>query len=351
MSRFFSRRALRPSAVIGVAAAALAVGLTGCSAQANTASGQTIVLYNAQHEQTTNAMIAAFEKQTGIKVVVDNDDEDVLTAKIEQEGSRSPADVFYTENSNWLQQLADRGMLAKVDQAALDSVPKKDSASDGDWVGVSARIAALVYNTKDLSPAQLPTSVLGLADPQWKGKIEIAPSETDFWPVIASVDRTYGDARTLTWLEGLKTNAGQNDNVPDNETLTSDVSEGQSQLALINHYYYYRLQAEVGSESVHAKLAYFAPRDAGYVEGISGAAILKSSKHKKAAQEFVKFMTSEEGQTVLAHGESFEYPLRPGVAANAAMPPLESLHPNDFSPADLGTGMVAKRLLQEAGLI
>lgn len=350
MIRISSRRAVR-SATLVVASLAAAAVMTGCTSATSSTSGQTLVLYNAQHEQTTDAMIAAFEKQTGIKVMVDNDDEDVLTAKIEQEGSRSPADVFYTENSNWLQQLADRGLLAKVDASTLANVPTRDSAANGDWVGVSARVAALVYNTKDLTPMQLPTSVLQLADSVWKGKIEIAPSETDFWPVVASVDHTYGDAKTLAWLKGLKENAGQNDNVPDNETLTSDVSEGQTQLALINHYYFYRLKAEVGAESVHAQLAYFAPHDAGYVEGISGAAILKSSKHQAAAQKFLQFMTSQSGQTVLAHGESFEYPLHPGVAANSQMPPLSTLQPNDFTPADLGTGMDAKRLLQEAGLL
>jgi iron(III) transport system substrate-binding protein len=334
------------------AAAMVAASLVGpvASASASSLAGTTITLYNAQHEQTTDAMIAAFTKQTGIKVRVDNDDEDVLTAQIEQEGSRSPADVFYTENSNWLQQLADKGMLAKVSSATLANIPKKDEATDGDWVGVSARVAVLVYNTDKLKASQVPTSVLGLAAPKWKGKIEIAPSETDFWPVIDSVAKARGQAAALTWLKALKHNAS-NDNIPDNETLTSDVSQGITDLALINQYYFYRLEAEVGKGSVHAAIVPFARGDPGYVEGISGAAILKSSKHQAAAQEFLSFMTSEAGQTVLAHSESFEYPIHPGVAANSELTPLSQLHPASFTPADLGTGLEAKTLLQEAGLI
>src|ERR1700733_11000423 len=153
-------------------------------AQGSSAPGTTITLYNAQHPQTTDALVAAFTKETGIKVRVENDDEDVLTAQIEQEGNRSPADVFYTENSNWLQQLDDRGMLVHLPASTLDSVPTKDSATNGDWVGVSARISVLVYDPAKISAAQLPRSVLDLAQPQWKGKIEIAPSETDFWPIV-----------------------------------------------------------------------------------------------------------------------------------------------------------------------
>jgi iron(III) transport system substrate-binding protein len=259
--------------------------------------------------------------------------------------------VFYTENSNWLQQLNDKGMLAKVDSATLANVPAADKASNDDWVGVSARISAIVYNPAKISAAQLPTSILDMADPRYKGEFEIAPSETDFWPLVASVDKAKGDAATVAWLKGLKANAGSNDNVPDNETLTSDVSQGTTDFAVINHYYFYRLQAEVGAGAVNAKLAYFAAQDPGYVAAISGAAILKSSKHQAAAQQFLDFMTSEAGQTVLESGASFEYPLKTGVAANPKLPPLSSYHPNPFSPADLGTGENAKTLLQQAGLI
>ena len=347
-------RTRRLATVTIVAATVMAGLLSSCGGSSGSAGAQpkvTLTLYNAQHEQTTDAMIAAFTKQTGIKVRVDNDDEDVLTAQIEEEGSRSPADVFYTENSNWLQQLDDRGMLAPIQASTLANVPKVDSAPNGDWVGVSARISVLVYNPSKISASQLPTSVLGMADPQYKGKIEIAPSETDFWPIVSSVEKTYGQAKALTWLKGLKANAGSNDNVPDNETLVNDVSQGTTDFALINHYYYYRLLAEVGQGTVNAKLAYFAPQDPGYLENISGAAILKSSKHQAAAQEFLAFMTSEAGQTVLAHGDSFEYPIHSGVAANPALPPLDQLHPNSFTPADLGTGLDAKTLLQQAGLL
>lgn len=347
-----TRRPRRHTAPLVVALLVIAGCAVACgpSVPGSTAAGPTITLYNAQHEQTTNALIAAFTKQTGINVRVDNDDEDVLTAKVEQEGSRSPADVIYTENSNWLQQLDDRGLLAKVDPTTLANVPQTDSASNGDWVGVSARMSVMVYNTSKLTPAQLPKSVLDLADPQWKGKTEISPSETDFWPIVSSVARAKGNAATLAWLEALKANASAS-NIPDSETLTSDVSQGTTDLALINHYYFYRLQAEVGKGSVNANIGYFTPHDPGYVEDISGAAVLKSSTHQAAAQRFLAFITGQAGQNVLAQSESFEYPLHPGVAANSELTPLTQLQPAGFTPAELGTAADAKTLLQQAGLI
>jgi iron(III) transport system substrate-binding protein len=331
-------------------AAACGSGSSG-GAAGGTGAGTTITLYNAQHEQTTSALIAAFTKQTGIKVRVDNNDEDVLTAQIEQEGSHSPADVFYTENSNWLEQLAQKHLLAHIDASTLAAVPARDSATDGDWVGISARVSVLVYNTDRLQPSQLPKSILDLADPQWKGKIELAPAETDFWPLVSSVERAEGRDATLRWLRAIKSNAGSNDNVPDNETITNDVAKGTTDLAVINHYYFYRLRDEAGGHGFNAAIAYFSPRDPGYVEDVSGAGVLASSKHQAAAQKFVAFLTSEAGQSQLAHSESWEYPVRAGVAAQPALKPLAQLQPNGFTPADLGTGLDAKELLQAAGLL
>jgi iron(III) transport system substrate-binding protein len=332
------------------AVATLALVLTGCSGSVPGASSTTIVLYNAQHEQTTTALVKAFTKQTGIQVRVDNDDEDVLTAKIEQEGSRSPADVIFTENSNWLQQLADKHLLAHVQKSTLGAIPAADSAADGEWVGISARMSSIVYNTKALTAADLPKSVLDLANPKWKGKIELAPSETDFWPIVSSVADTYGHTKALAWLKGLKANAGANI-VPDNETLVADVNKGVAQIGIINHYYFARLQAETSASSLHAGLGYFAPGDAGYIKTISGAAVLKSSHFPSAAQKFVAFLTSHAGQDTIARGESFEYPLAAGVSPNPAVAPLSQLSPSGFTAAEFGTGEEAKKLLQEAQLL
>ncbi|HEY5285922.1 MAG TPA: extracellular solute-binding protein [Solirubrobacteraceae bacterium] len=327
--------------------AASGCGIAAVSGSSNT----TLTLYSAQHEQTTDALIAAFTKKTGIKVRVANNDEDVLTAQITQEGDLSPADVFYTENSNWLEQLNDQGLLVKIPPATLAGVPKADSAANGTWVGVSARISVLIYNTSKLKPSELPKSVMGLGDAKWLGKIEIAPDETDLWPVVSSIARAKGRRAALRWLIKLEINAAGNDNVPDNETVTRDVSQGVSELGLINHYYYYRLVAEVGKGAVKANIAYFAPHDPGYVEDISGVGILKSSKHKAAAEKLVEFMTSAAGQKALGEGDSFEYPIRVGVAASRELTPLSKLQPTAFAPAQLGTGIDAKELLEEAGLI
>ena len=331
--------------------AAVCLILPACGGRAAGApTGASITLYNGQHPETTDSLVAAFEKASGIKVNVRNGDEDVLANQIVEEGKSSPADVIYTENSQALQFLRTKGLLAAVPSATLAKVPSRYNSPTGNWVGVSARVSVIVYNTKLLSSSQLPTSVLDLDNAKWSGKLGLAPSETDFQPIITSVVHSYGQAAALRWLEGLKKNAASH-TYPDNETLVAAVNNGQVAIGIINHYYWYRLRYEIGSSSMHSRIAYFAPHDPGYVIDVSGAAVLQSSRHKAQAQRFVAFLVSRAGQEIIAHSQSYEYPLGSGVVTARPLRPFGQLRPTPLTIAELGDGAAAVALLHEAQLL
>ncbi|MGH7667576.1 MAG: extracellular solute-binding protein, partial [Candidatus Dormibacteria bacterium] len=333
-----SRRTARR---IGITAgsALLATLLAACGGGA-AASPTTLILYNGQHPETTDSLVRAFEQKTGISVETRSNDEDVLADQIVEEGANSPADVIYTENSPALEYLQSKGLLTRVSASTLAQVPAQYNSPKSDWVGVSARVSVIVYNTRLLHPSQLPTSVMSLADPRWKGLLGIAPEETDFQPIVTSIALHYGKAAALKWLKGVSANAGSHV-YPDNETITSRVNSGQVAIGIINHYYWYRLRAELGQAQMHSAIAYFAPGDAGYVIDVSGAAVLKSSRHRRAAQEFLAFLTSQRGEEILAHSDSFEYPLGSKVASAKGLRPFASLQPVRLKIAQLGDGAAA----------
>jgi iron(III) transport system substrate-binding protein len=326
-----------------VAAAAL---LVACGS--NSAGAGSITLYNGQHEQTTALLVTAFERQTGIKVNVRSGDEATLGNQILQEGENSPADVFYSENAPVLEALREKGLLAHVAPATLAAIPARYNSPQGDWVGVSARVSALVYNTSQLSVSQLPGSILELAQPRWKGKLGFAPSETDFQPLITSIVKFDGLAAAERWLKGLQANGKT---YPDNETVVAQVNNGESALGPINHYYWYRLRDELGAGAIHSALHYYSPGDPGNLVNVSGAAVLRSSSHQTAAQAFVAFLVSQDGQEAIAHSHSYEYPLRPGVSPAPGLRPFAELEPAPLSPAELGDGREALQLEQKLGLL
>ncbi len=308
--------------------------LTACGGASGSHGQPSITLYNGQHEQTTAQLVAGFERQTGIHVNVRSDDEAVLGNQIIQEGSNSPADVFYTENTPVLEALQERGLLAPLRPSTLAQVPARYSSPGGDWVGVSARASVLVCNTSQVRPAELPSSILELAQPRWKGRVGFAPSETDFQPLITAIVKLDGLAAAERWLLGLKANGTV---YPDNETVVAQVNNGESAVGIVNHYYWYRLRDEVGPSGMHSALHYYAPHDPGDLIDVSGAAVLKSSSHQDAAQELVAFLVSGAGQEILAHGKSYEYPLGSRVRTAQPLRPFDRLQPPPWGCANSAT--------------
>ncbi|MDX6337582.1 MAG: iron(III) transport system substrate-binding protein [Streptosporangiaceae bacterium] len=347
-------RAPRMTAATLAVAGLVAATMTGCSAlsgSASTGGGNSITLYSGQHLQTTQKLVAAFEKQTGITVSVRSNDEAVLADQIVTEGARSPADVFYTENTPPLELLQGKGLLSTVRSSTLAATPSRYNSPQGDWAGVSARVSVLIYNPRLISRSQLPTSVMQLADPKYKGKIALAAGETDFQPIVTSVLRAHGTAATEKWLNAVKANAAGH-LYPDNETVTSDVNRGSAAVGIINQYYWYRLRAEIGAGATHSAIAFFAPRDPGYVLDVSGAAVLKSSTHQAAAQRFLAFLVSKPAQEIIGgHSLSYEYPIASGVITAAPETPFSQLQPNPITLGELGTGSAAIALLRRAGLL
>ena len=223
----------------------------GLSPNSSTGSlaGQTITLYNGQHEQTTDALVKAFESATGVRVNVRNDDEDVLAQQIGAGGlAVAGRCVLHREHTASCAPRRARVCSRRWMPPTLAKVPAKYSATDHSWVGVSARLSMLVYNTDDLQPAELPTVDLRSGRPEMEGQAGHR-SGGDRLRADRYVDRrkTSGDAAAVAWLKAIKENAGAHQD-PDNETLVANVNKGVTELGVINHYYWYRLRAEVGDE-------------------------------------------------------------------------------------------------------
>ncbi len=325
----------------------LAASLAG--PQAGAADTGPLTLYSAQHEQLVDRLIKMFTQETGIRVRVRSGEAPEIASQIAQEGARSPADVYFTENSPELTLLDEKGLLAPVDAATLAAVPPKYSAADGNWVGVLARESVLAFNPALIDEAKLPRSLLDLAKPEWRGKIAIAPSDADFLPLVDAVAALHGEPAALAWLKGLRRNAQIFD---DDEGVVAAVDRGAVATGVINNYYWARLRTEQGAARTKSRIHHFANGDVGGLINVSGAAVLKSSKHKAAAQRFLAFLVSKPAQTWIGQGDiDFEYPLARGVAPNPLLKPFDELQPPPLGMGQLGDDQPAARLLRQAGLI
>jgi iron(III) transport system substrate-binding protein len=318
--------------------ALVVVVLAGCGGSGK----RTITLYNGQHPELTQALATAFERQTGIHVNIRTGDGIVLASQLLQEGSSSPADVFFAENSPELVALDEHHLLATLPASITNQVP----VSSPTWVGVAARVSGLVYDPSRISAAQLPPRLLDLAKPEWKGKLAVSLTDSDFPPLVGGVIARYGKDVAENWLRGVKANAGL---YADQEAVVAAVDRGQAAVGVINQYYWYRLRLEQGAANTSSRLYYFPNQDIGALANISGVAVLASSDKTADAEAFVRFLVSAKAQRILAEGDDFEYPLRPGIAPNPALPPLARVNPAKISIVSLGDDQEAAALIQEVG--
>lgn len=338
------------------AASAVALALTACSGGGSTPAastggddlaGQTITIYNAQHEELTKSWTDAFTKATGIKVQVRNGDDTEMSQQLIQEGDRSPADVFLTENSPSMSAVEKAGLFTSPGDEALKNVPTEYRPSSGKWVGIAARSTVFAYNTSKLTEAQLPKSLMDLADPSWKGRWAASPSGADFQAIVSALVQLKGADAAEEWLKAMKTNSVA---YKGNSTAMKAVNAGEIDGAVIYHYYWFGDQAATGENSKNVQLHYFKNQDPGAFVSVSGGGVLKSSKHQAAAQKFLAFVTGAEGQKILQTGTSFEYPVGSGVAANPKLVPLEDLQAPTIDPATLNSKQVTD-LMTQAGLL
>lgn len=297
----------------------LVAALGGCSSKRDG-----LVLYNAQNSRLMGTLVDAFTKETGIEVTMRNGDDSELGNQLVAEGDKSPADVFTTENSTAMARVDRAGLFAPLGPAALAGVAPQNVADDRGWVGVAARATVLVYNTDLVKDGDLPASMLDLEQPQWQGRFGYAPSGADFQAIASAVYAGKGDAAGQAFVDGLAANGKEYAN---NIAILKAVNAGEIATGITYHYYWFQDRADTGADSDRAALHYFGNADPGAFLSVGGAGVLASSDKQADAQKFVAFLTSRQGQEVLAKSQDFQYAINNDVASNPALTPLTKLDP------------------------
>jgi iron(III) transport system substrate-binding protein len=316
--------------------------LSACSGE----DGPSITVYNAQHEQLLEEVAPLFEEETGIEVKLRSGSDLELANQLVQEGDASPADVFLTENSPAMSLVDQAGLFAPVDSKTLDLIPSQFVPADKRWIGFLARSTVIVYNTDQLSPEEMPESILDFAKPEWAGRISYSPTGADFQAIVSAVLELEGEDATRDWLEGLADNGTVYDG---NNVVLESVNAGEVEAGIVYHYYWYRDQKESGENSDNSELYFFGDQDPGAFVSVSGAGVLASSDQQDDAQAFVEFLASTEGQQAMADSYALEYPLNPEVSLAPPVKPFDELEPPRVDVSSLNSEQVIE-LMQDAGL-
>jgi len=333
------------------AALALAAGCggdEGGTAAQTPAEGATLTVYSGREEEIVEPLFEQFEQATGIAIEVRFGDSAELAATLAEEGDGSPADVFFAQDAGSLGAVAEQGLLAELPEELLERVDAKYRDPDGRWVGTSGRARVVAYNTDALGEDELPGSILDYTDPKWKGKIGLPPTNASFQAFVSAMVLTLGEERTREWLEGIKANDPRL--YEKNTPVVEAVAAGEIEVGFVNHYYLYLVKEEQPDAPVANH--FLDAGDPGALVNVAGAGIVATSDDVEAAERFVEFLLSDEGQRFYSErAEEAEYPLVGGIPPREGLPPLESLQGPDVLLGALGDELESTlELLNEVGL-
>ncbi len=304
-----------------------------------------LVIYSAREETLVGPIIQQFEDATGIDVGVNYGSNAGLAATIREEGSNSPADLYFATDPGLLGAMSD--LLAVLPGEILNQVSPDVRSRDGKWVGISGRARVVVYNSEKLSEADLPDSILAFTDPKWKGRIGWAPGNGSFQSFVTAMRVTMGEEATRRWLKGIQAN--QPRIYPKNTPIVKAAADGEIDVGFVNHYYLFRFLQEEGEDSPARN---YHPRghDLGATMLVNGAGILSTSKNSENARRFLDFMLSQLGQQYFA-SQTFEYSLVEGITTHRLLVPLEQLEIPAVDLSKLSDVQGTQKLLREVGII
>ena len=326
-----------------------AVFLSGCAnenPQANATSQnestKSLTIYSGRSESLVAPLFEQFTAETGIQVEVRYGDSAEMSATILEEGANTPADLFFSQDAGALGALTKAGLFKVLPTETLEQVAPKYRAKDGTWVGISGRSRVFNYNPELVT--NVPTSVLELANAEWKGRIAIAPTNASFQSFVTGMRIELGDEKTQEFLNGLAKNAVSYEK---NSQILDAVESGEVAAGLINHYYWYEKAAEVGSDAMKTKLAWFSAGDPGNLVNVAGVGVLSENE---SAIQLVNWLLSKTAQSFFLE-ETFEYSLTQSAKPAESLPALEEIGGPVIDLTDLATLAETQTLLRNAGLI
>ncbi len=336
----------------GMAAALVAALLvTSCSAASDDGAsrdGDALVVYSGRNEALVGPVLDDFTEQTGVAVDVRYGGTAGTAAQLIEEGDRTPAGVFLSQDAGALGALRDEGLLSALPQQVLDAVPTEYRDAEGTWVAVTGRARAMVYDPAQVAAEEVPASVYALTDEAWRGSVAIAPANASFQSFVTGMRAADGEAVAQQWLEGLQANDVQT--YDNNIQVLDAVESGQAALGLLNHYYWFERAAEVGQDAMASVVAYTEAGDPGSLVNISGVAIMAPAAEDPRALQLVEYLLSPAGQAYFAQ-ETFEYPMTDAAAADPALVPLDQLQGPAIDLSDLSSLPETIDMIQNAGLL
>jgi len=310
---------------------------------AHPASDRTVVVYSSADKEFAELVFKAYEERSGVKVLPLYDTEETktagLTARLVAEREHPRADVFWSSDTSRAVALVDQQIAAPYASPQAQAIPARYQSRAALWTGFAARIRVFLYNTDLVKESEAPRSILDLAAPRWKGRFAIANPHfgtTSFQ--VAALFVKWGDVKATGFLHSLKANGAVI--AAGNADVKDRVSDGRVAVGILDE------DDAIVALREKKPVALVIPDQEG--PGALGTPLMpnacllvRGAPHPDEARRFIDFLVSAEAERILTASDAAQYPLHPGVAGPALLPPLERIRVMDVDYAEVSRKLPA----------
>jgi iron(III) transport system substrate-binding protein len=349
---FHERGLSRAGRVLATAAAIFSVGafvLTGEAVARSEALQKVIdgakkegalkILSTEDHygaETGTTAIVNALNKRYGTNIKLQFTQGGSFPAnlgRLTQEykaGQRSSTDV-YLGGANHMMAGLKSGMLMKVDWNALVERPApKDAAFDrvnpeGVGMAFASRVVGIVYNTNLVKGADVPTSILDVLKPKWKGQIATTPFVTGFYQFAAP--DLFGEKYMTDYVKRLKPQLGGF--IPCNSL--DKIASGEFAMLIFDC----GRDAALRYQAKGAPIGQAVPKEI-VRDNVIDVGVPANAEHPNAGKLFIAFLQTKEGQELLWKYAYYDLEIYPGSNSKDLIDKFRAKYPHakfDFDTA------------------
>jgi len=260
------------------------------------AANDHVFAYTSFDEEIAQKYVAAFQKETGIKVSFVRLSTGEAIARIEAEKANPQASIWLGGVGLGHAEIKDKGLSVPYLAPAAASLLAKYRDPEGYWNGLYLGILSFAYNKdllkkKNLTP---PEKWSDLLDPKWKGSIQIPNPGTSgtSYNLITTLIARDGEDKAFSYLHDLHKNISQY--TRSGSAPAKNVALGEALVGIGYAHDIFRLMFELKSS-----LGLIYPKDGTGYE-VAAMSLIKGGKDIEVAKKLVDWSYTKTASQILA---------------------------------------------------
>jgi iron(III) transport system substrate-binding protein len=305
-----------------------------------------LVVYCTVQEEWCRPMVAAFEKATGIKVLMTRKSSGEFYAQLKAEAANPKGDIWWGGTGDPHLQAAEEGLTDPYVSPRLDELQDwaKNQAKAAKFrtVGVYAGALGFSYNTVELAKRKLPEPKCwaDLAKPIYKDDVQVANpnSSGTSYTMLATLVQIMGEQKAFDYLKALHKNINQY--TKSGAAPARAAATGESLIGIT-------FQHDAVVQAIGGAPVKIVSPCEGTGYEIGSMSIIKGAKNLANARKWYDWALSPEAQAIGSNLKiSYQVPSNKKSPVPAQAPKLSEIKLIDYDFVKYGSSAERSRLLK-----